>query len=352
MKSLFNTLAAILIFILLLVAVVFLYSLAFAPSDDGRVTNAQQAAEITASEIGIPFVSAWTSRDVPALKNLLRGEFEGAIPELVPWESDELPPFNTRQRISTEVEHREQTDDFDIFFGVLLDQLAGVDVVSTEFSIVRSMKFSEKRKNFWSIRLLLAATGFNQEGGITQYRSENELVSSIPPESSGVPPSIRLWHIETELERKSQAPVKEHLQILLSDKGVDIGDDSFYSMDLEDIDQDQDLDIAVTTKDGRRFLFLFRDGAYENATTKLGLADQEVRDSEVTRPITAFFDYNGDGFMDLLSNRQVFENQGGEKFVDVTEQSGVAEILGDPSINTLGELRRQFQSTWPLNTQD
>jgi hypothetical protein len=344
MKSLFNTLAAIFIFILLLVAVVSLYSLAFAPSDDGRVTNKNQAAEITASEIGIPFVSAWTSRDVPVLKNLLRGEFEGAIPELVPWERDELPPFSTRQRISTEEEHREQTDDFDIFFGVLLDQLAGVDVVSTEFSIVRSMKFSEKRKNFWAIRLLLSATGFNQAGGITQYRSENELVSSIPPKSSGVPPSIRLWQIETELERESQTPVKEQLQILFAEKGVDIDDHSFYSMDLEDIDQDQDLDIAVTTKDGRRFLFLFKDGAYENATVPMGLADQKARDSQVTRPITAFFDYNADGFMDLLSNREVFENQGGEKFVDVTEKSGIAEILGDPSINTLGELRRRFQS--------
>ena len=42
------------------------------------------------------------------------------------------------------------------------------------------MKFSDNRPNFWSIRLLLGVTGFNQEGGITQYRSENELVSSIP----------------------------------------------------------------------------------------------------------------------------------------------------------------------------
>ncbi|MDG1512706.1 MAG: VCBS repeat-containing protein [Mariniblastus sp.] len=343
MKRLFNILAALVIFVLLLVAVVFLYSLAFAPGDDGSVTDAQQATEVTVSEIGIPFISAWVSRDVPSLKNLLRGEFEGALPELVPWERGELPPFKTKQRISTEVEHREQTDDFDIFFGRLLDQLAGVDVVSTEFSIIRSMNFSENRKSFWSIRLLLAATGFNEDGGISQYRSENELVSSIPPKSSDVPPSIRLWQIETELERVSQAPVKEQLQNLLAEKGVEIDDRSFYSMDLEDVDQDQDLDIAVTTKDGRRFLFLFKDGAYENATTAMGLVDQEVRDSQVTRPITAFFDYNADGFMDLLSNRQVFENQGGKKFVDVTEQSGVIEILGDPSINTLGELRRRFR---------
>ena len=343
MKRLFNILAALVIFVLLLVAVVFLYSLAFAPGDDGSVTDAQQATEVTVSEIGIPFISAWVSRDVPSLKNLLRGEFEGALPELVPWERGELPPFKTKQRISTEVEHREQTDDFDIFFGRLLDQLAGVDVVSTEFSIIRSMNFSENRKSFWSIRLLLAATGFNEDGGISQYRSENELVSSIPPKSSDVPPSIRLWQIETELERVSQAPVKEQLQNLLAEKGVEIDDRSFYSMDLEDVDQDQDLDIAVTTKDGRRFLFLFKDGAYENATTAMGLVDQEMRDSQVTRPITAFFDYNADGFMDLLSNRQVFENQGGKKFVDVTEQSGVIEILGDPSINTLGELRRRFR---------
>ena len=343
MKRLFNILVAIVIFVLLLVAVVFLYSLAFAPSDDGSVTDAQQATEVTVSEIGIPFISAWVSRDVPSLKNLLRGEFEGAIPENVPWERGEIPPFKTKQRISTEEEHREQTGDFDIFFGRLLDQLAGIDVVSTEFSIIRSMSFSENRKSFWSIRLLLAATGFNEDGGISQYRSENELVSSIPPKSSEVPPSIRLWQIETELERVSQSPVKEQLQNLLAEKGVEIDDRSFYSMDLEDVDQDQDLDIAVTTKDGRRFLFLFKDGAYENATTAMGLVDQEVRDSLVTRPITAFFDYNADGFMDLLSNRQVFENQGGKKFVDVTEQSGVVEILGDPSINTLGELRRRFR---------
>ena len=343
MKRLLNALAALFLFASLLAAVVFLYSLAFAPADEGSVRNAQQAAEVTASEIGIPFVSAWISRDVPALRNLLRGEFEGAIPELIPWDHKELPPFQTQQRISTEVEHREETDDFDIFFGNLLDELDGVDVVSTEFSIVRSMKFSENRENFWSIRLLLAVTGFNQEGGITQYRSKNELVSSIPPKSSGVPPSIRLWHIETELKRKSQAPVKEQLQSLLAEEGVNIDDLSFYSMDLEDIDQDQDLDIAITTKDGRRFLFLFKDGAYETATVPMGLVDQKARDSQVTRPITAFFDYNADGFMDLLSNRGVFENQGGEKFVDVTEQSGIAEILGDPSINTLGELRRRFQ---------
>ena len=116
MKKLFNTLAAIVIFVSLVVVVVFLYSLAFGPADDGSVKNAQQAAEVTASEIGVPFVSAWISRDVPALKNLLRGEFEGAIPELIPWERDEFPPFKTQQRISTEVEHREDTDDFDIFF--------------------------------------------------------------------------------------------------------------------------------------------------------------------------------------------------------------------------------------------
>ena len=66
MKSLLNTLAAIVVFVLLLVGVVFLYSLAFVPADDGSITNAQQAAEVTESDIGIPFISAWVNRDVPA----------------------------------------------------------------------------------------------------------------------------------------------------------------------------------------------------------------------------------------------------------------------------------------------
>ena len=58
MKSLLNTLVAIVVFVLLLVAVVFLYSLAFVTTDEGSVTNAQQAAKVTESDIGTPFISA------------------------------------------------------------------------------------------------------------------------------------------------------------------------------------------------------------------------------------------------------------------------------------------------------
>ncbi len=104
-----------------------------------------------------------------------------------------------------------------------------------------------------------------------------------------------------------------------------------------DVDDDGDIDLFIPNKAGTACQLLINqgDGTFLNQATAVGLDDAEgVR-------VALWFDYNGDGRLDLLTSNDVastsfklFQQQEGLVFVETTAAAGL-EIL-EPGINRGG----------------
>ena len=84
---------------------------------------------------------------------------------------------------------------------------------------------------------------------------------------------------------------------------------------VTDFDRDGYLDILVTDLIGT---YLYRGGPggkFTDVTAQLGLPSQGSR-----LPRAAWVDIDGDGWDDLILANRVYRNEGGKKFVDVTDQ--------------------------------
>lgn len=342
MKNIFSALAVLSIFGVSVVGAFFLYQRAFDKEPVFRELNPEEAAIEISQRLGEPFVKAWIARDAPAIKELAKGEFGGAMATNIEWSTEDNPPFETRQRTCTE-EDQNATNEFDEFFGALLDPIAGLRIIQTEFSVMDAVYYSRKNGDMYHCRLLLKAVGINENNGVKTYESEQEVIVTLPLESSIVDPAYQTWQIREELVRESTESVVEQINDLLSKQGIEDSGQTNATMDVADFDGDGDMDIAMTLKSGQRFVFAFNNQQYGDVTKSLGIGNEEQSgDEDSTR--TVWFDFNHDGFPDLISGNRMFENKAGTKFVDVTEQVGLEEIMGPWEFNAMGLVRQYFKS--------
>jgi hypothetical protein len=343
MKNILSAIAVLSLFGASAVGAFFLSQRAFNEKPVARELNPEEAAIEISQRLGEPFVKAWAARDVQGIKSLARGEFGGGTATSIEWSIESNPPFETKQRSCTE-EEQESTNEFDEFFGCLLDPIAGLENVQTEFSVLNAIYYSRKNGDMYHCRLLLRMTGINKENAVKTYESEQDVIVTLPVEDAIVPPSFRTWQIREELVRESTGPVADQIFDLLSKQGIEISRQSNASMDVADLEGDNDMDIAMTLAGGQRFVFAFNDGKYSNVTQALGITSDEAQPSGQESTRTVWFDFNDDGFPDLISGDRMFENKNGKEFVDVTEQVGLKKLMGPSEINSMGLVRQHFLS--------
>ncbi len=95
-----------------------------------------------------------------------------------------------------------------------------------------------------------------------------------------------------------------------------------------DFDRDGDLDLYVTQGQGANHLFRNDDGVFTDVATEMGADDSGHSGSAV-----AVADYDNDGWLDIyLANADgdvLLRNDGGRRFVDVSEAVGIAGITNE-----------------------
>lgn len=343
MKNILSTLALIAVVGVSAVGAFFLYQRAFEnESGSHKLTRAEGTIEL-GLRLGEPFVKAWVARDVKGLSNLTGGEFAAGIPSYVQWTTESKPPFEKKWRICTD-EEQESTTDFDVFFGCLLDPISGLENIQTEFSVLKAIDYSDRFDNMWDFRLLLRATGINENGGVTTFRLEQDVTVVLPDRDSEVRASFHSWQIFEEDFLTSNESVMEQIYGLLSKQGIEVLNKSFVGIDVADLDGDEDTDIAITLPGGISFVFEFDNQVYMDVTESLGITSGDVQGDGQDLTRTVWLDYNDDGYPDLISGPRMFENQNGKKFVDVTAQLGLEELLRSTDINSMGFIRAHLRS--------
>ncbi len=342
MKNILSTLAVLCLFGASAVGAFLLYQRAFEARPVTRELGPEEAATEISLRLGKPFVKAWAARDVKALKSLTQGDFGGGMATNIEWAIENQPPFEKKQRTCDE-EEQASTTEFDEFFSCLLDPIAGWKNVQTEFSILSVVFYSRKSGDLYQCRLLVSATGITGKHGVKTFQTEQEVIVTLPEFDSVIAPAFQSWQIREETIRESTIPVADQIFDLLSQQGIEVDDQSSATLDVADLDGDNDLDIAVTLAGGKRFVFAFSDQTYHDVTGSLGISS-EAAQAQGSRPTrTAWFDFNQDGFPDLVSGDRMFENKNGQSFVDVTEKLDLTDLMGTPEIETMGRLRRHFR---------
>lgn len=105
-----------------------------------------------------------------------------------------------------------------------------------------------------------------------------------------------------------------------------------YGVAWADYDNDLDLDLYVTTKGTRNFLFMNNgDGTFTDVTYEAG-----VEQSNQATGI-AWGDYDNDGFIDLYvlgdpGSNILYHNNGNSTFTDITEEAGAGDPLSSVSV--------------------
>ena len=98
----------------------------------------------------------------------------------------------------------------------------------------------------------------------------------------------------------------------------------FFQMGVEDFDLDGDPDVAIATTKGKRFIMRNDDGKFVNATLDVRVAREYP--AKPQHSLSFWFDYDNDGYPDLLSGSELFHNEEGKEFTNVTRTCGLRPV--------------------------
>ena len=296
--------------------------------------------------LGKAFLKAWVNNDVDKLASFFQAPLKAGVPTSDQWTVVSKPPLDERTRVTTE-EMQKQTGDVNEVLKLLLDPIAGVKVDKKKLRVIKIRKLQDK---IWACRFLLAASGVDKESNAKLFQSEHEVVVEIEDETKlAEADSIMGWEFRSETIRTSSAPIMKETTAELKLDQVRIADNWILGKGLakqhncqiavEDFDLDFDLDISLMAMDGTRALLAYNDGVYEDVTQAMGLDESTIpkNQDEIEYTIapsgekvpvsskfsTAWIDIDNDGYPELISGDQVFKNEQGKKFTDITKKTGL-----------------------------
>jgi hypothetical protein len=183
----------------------------------------------------------------------------------------------------------------------------------------------------WHLRVRLTLSGMDRDGSIAFYESEHLARCTIQDDRKIDQTAILdWWQIRSEIWRKSTHLLMEEVsrQVGISDLplrdnwkvSLEKIDQYGFQFAVEDFDQDGDLDIALASFDGARMLLRSEGGTrFVNVAGKMGI----TKYTRGSNAVAAWFDYDNDGFPDLLLGNSLFHNEQGKRFVDITRSAGL-----------------------------
>jgi hypothetical protein len=183
----------------------------------------------------------------------------------------------------------------------------------------------------WDLRFLLLARGSTQDGGVSAFESEH-LVRCRFSDDEDIEQGriVETWRVKSEFFRSVPKPFFVEAtkafgldQLGMRDNWKPQWDPvRTYSLQVgvEDYDRDGYLDIAVSGLDGKQMLLRGDGTSFTDVTTEVGLPQYR---SKPQVALANWFDFDNDGYPDLLLGDSLYRNDRGTRFINVTNGSGL-----------------------------
>lgn len=292
------------------------------------------------TKFGGAFMAALKKRDRQKLPEFFREEFRARLTPDTRRET--VGRAWWQQASATAADDASQVEgDATSLIERLCAYLADFDTVSSlKLRVLKIMPETEPPAERWRLKLFLAATGTTADGGPISFDSTHQARCVFSSDEDIVAGRILAdWREESLVSRRTTQPLMEEVttaagldRLNLRDNWkVDRLHNQTYSTQVavEDFDRDGFLDIAISSVEGVSpnapqeivIQYLLRgDGqSFTDVTEEMGLP----RLSEVMTGFATWIDIDNDGYSDLLLGNQLFQNESGKRFIDVTKRSGL-----------------------------
>ncbi len=205
------------------------------------------------------------------------------------------------------------------------------ETTKTNFRVLKLARNSSADTQ-WTAEFLMTLGGPSKESGLATFDVHSSAVLEFSDDDeihSG--PLVREWHLDSVTARSSPQILMEEVSVvsnldalpLIDNWTVDPQEARQYwrQMAVEDFDQDGFLDIAVASFVGRPLLLHHEaDETYRDVASEVGVKGWTVDDSHLVN-MALWIDFDADGFPDLLMGDQLYHNEQGQHFTNVTSQS-------------------------------
>lgn len=310
-------------------------SLAAVELDSQKQRDIWEAEHVTfkmESRFGKPFAAAIQERDEQRLLSFMRPDFQATVLEKA---TDALTTQSvvSERRRNAETAHTQSVDAAG-FVRYLLSSVSDFGQFQRVKLRVLQIEKNSADATRWRSKLLLDAAGSNSRGTPIQWMSEHSIQYRFADESDiGERPVIDRWRVEKEVTRTSGQLLMEEVTGQVGLENLPIMDNwtlplkavSQYRLQtaVEDFDRDGYLDIAVGTIEGRPLLLHSMAGRrFEDVVYTMGI-DSWQTDFDRETSLAGWIDYDNDGFPDLILGNRLYHNESGQRFLDVTAESGL-----------------------------
>ena len=282
------------------------------------------------SKVGRRLTSALRNRDSAGFADLLGDQFLGMIPGRSGVVETSVGPV--RERVIQNVTTRSEQTAVE-FADYVSDQLSDFVNISNAGFRVLKIKAVESGSTIedaqWALHVLLTCSGMTAENEHIEFLQEADVVCQFTTDKDIESGEIfRMWSVSSEKTRRGSSMMEE----ITASVGLDVlplpdnwrgGADgiSQYSMQIAggDFDNDGFTDIAIATRKGDAYILKSDSGKrFRDVTQQCRIATQF--DTANNAFLATWFDFDNDGYLDLILGESLYRNREGKTFEMVSLQ--------------------------------
>lgn len=285
------------------------------------------------TKFGQAFTTAWKNRQSEELRRFMRADLHALL----------VPGKQHRVLNSSWWNHEDwqRTNDRDLERGdaeALVDRLLDLAgrfqrIDRTRLRVLQIQPDANAVSGNWDLLLQLTAAGVAVDGKPLSFLATHRVHCKFESDKEIAAGCILAsWKDESLfIQQASQSLLEEQsaewglLDLKLRDNWTTPRtQNQTYAMQLavEDFDRDGDLDIAFSTFHGPQRLLQCQDNKFVDVTQEFALPEQRTVREQVA--LATWFDFDNDGYPDLLLGSRLYQNLKGSGFQDVTERSGLS----------------------------